>query len=429
MKKKDFKEFAFKGAKNPELLSELRLGKVVNPYFALEQMEQADFAFIIPEFDLNKMSYVELMYQMEDASKRGRWTDLQMRSLMKMLLKQVAHVSVSEKEYVIEKIIKIFRENPSIFSVKTNENYELWLQVENVFENVVNAWKERIQRMNENLLRVNSELQDYDTLTGVYKGRVNYLEEERYLRNELLTQLNKFEDMTGDTYSKSIKSLKDKLLSEEIDTESVVNWIDYGAKRDKPWSVFPWPKEKKEYKQYLDLVDSVKKTLLLISKQRSKLFGTDRVGNASAKIAELEQTIKQRSAEPRQEIQGRYQDLSEQKAHLDQMMEFLEEKIGEQKKSKTARMLRAIRGLKEKGVSLEEKSGVVFADEMAKVYVFDRIVKDTMEKMKKSPVNKDKNEYTIKRIAVRAAERETGLSEETVHNIRIAARYRNQTER
>ena len=56
MKKKDFKEFAFKGAKNPELLSELRLGKVVNPYFALEQMEQADFAFIIPEFDLNTMS-------------------------------------------------------------------------------------------------------------------------------------------------------------------------------------------------------------------------------------------------------------------------------------------------------------------------------------------------------------------------------------
>ena len=382
---------AFKNAQHPDVLFDLRSGKI-QPSVAMSELNSSDFKYIIPKNDFKDLSASEI-YDILSA-RDVRWEQWQVASMMEMIVDKSP--DVNNEEY-LNQIMEIIVVNNQLFLKQTENNHKLWLKIEDKFKNIVQQNKAYEQNLKDSIEKLRTEIKEKESDLESLKKMLSVLRDEKESYVSLERQLESFSHRGGDFIKNNVPVIKRNI-------DNTVNGkFDSMALPEKPWKIIAFPKEKKEYEELCALIANVNRRNAYRKNCRDNTFGEHEF-NLTAKMNEL--GLKQRDIEFERSTRAtvlNQQSLNQRSFYnsAKRISDNLEKNVGEQKNAKADRMQQAREKLKEKGVVLGQKSGVIEADKKAEKIIFDKAVEKMMKKLRATPANAKKSDKELMEIAKR----------------------------
>lgn len=377
---------AFKGAANPDVLFDLRSGKI-HPTVAMPLLSSTDYKYIIPKQDFKDLSISEI-YDILSA-RNVRWEQWQVMSMMDMMVDKVP--DVNNGEYLNE-ILNIVNVNRQLFLKDTNDNYKLWLKIEDKFRNHIDKSKEYIENLRGRIEKLRAEIKANESDIQVINDKLRALNEEKSNFINLERRMSDVSDYGTDYYKRNAKAVQTAL------NNAFNGKYERLSAPEKPWKIFGWDKEKKQYEELLVLIDLVNNYIDSNKEKRDEIFGRHDF-NLTQMHNELRGHINQRNSENYDK--ETYLLKAKSKVGARQIHDVIQENIDKQKTAKKNRMEKAKTKLKEKGVVFGQKSGVVVADKNAEKIIFDNAVEKMMKKLRATPANAKKSDKELMEIAKR----------------------------
>ena len=379
-------EDLFKGATNPQYLYNMRIG-LLDPQSALIRMSRKDMQFIVPRQDFKNLEPDMLYSIMTDSN--YSWNGWQVRSMMEMIVDKAPE---NDTKFLYE-VMQIINANGNVFLTENEDNYKLWLKIEQKYGAMIKAGKEdfaqvkaRIDEMKANQKQNNNDL-------NKVKEKFDYIDSE----------LRKW-----DSYERSVDALKKtkvkadaEAVLQEIREFRVTGQVTQDLKQpQKTWKIFATSNEKADYEKICALVNDVKDFQKKSIEKRMELFGKhkfdlwrmhDELYAKKRKLEDLQQEFGDEIY--RQESRRLRSNRSEIIAS---------DNIDKQKDAKSKRIDKAREKLKEKGVVLGQKSGVVKVDKIVEIREYERALKKMIKIIRATPSNKGKSDREIEIIAIKA---------------------------
>ena len=355
----------FPGAKNPQLLYDLRRGKI-NPRTAMLDMDKDDYKFIVPSQDFIALEPYSLY---EFMSKPGlNWTPAQVRSIMSLIIDKAEPT----KSWLGD-ILKVVNTNKQIFLTKSEDNLKLWVKIESKFAEVIKSEKDYVAGVKKVLEEARAENKKHSDEFNIMIPQEKELKKELYEIQELeriLKWLATNNDNNG-YFKKNANDLLQKLEMFKKTGESIKLEIP-----EKPWRLFAFEKEKKLYGTLVGIINRFNKYVDTSVDERIVLFSEHRFDFAE-KLRNLSEKIRQTENQMRlneDEIRWR------SKVEDNNSGVAIDGYITEQRQAKQKRFETARVKMQEKGFVPGQKSGVVLVDKKIR----DDKIKAKLEQMKKS---------------------------------------------
>ena len=343
----------FPGAKNPELLYDLRRGKI-DASVAMVLIDKADFKFVRPGQDFVTLDANELY---EIMVKPGlNWDAGQVRAIMNLIIEK-ADADI----FYFEEIMKVIDANKHIFLTKNDDNLKLWVKLESKFEKVIKDSKENAAEIKK-LLDASRKIlnDDSQALSNLVNVKEKYMVSETRGLMNISGRIEEFLRMAdgNDFFVGQAKKLKDVYADFLKTGNSIVIEIP-----KKPWKLFAFEKEKALYAELVDLINNFNNFISDAVEERIRLFGEHRF-DANVKRQKIGMDIEKlihEIADWESSVKP-YENWDESKA----VGNVAEMEVKEQKVAKQKRFEAAKKKMQEKGIVAGQKSGVVKADALAR---------------------------------------------------------------
>ena len=377
---------AFRGAKNPDVLYEIRSGRI-NPILGLEKLTQDDARFIIPRNDFKSLSPDDIYNIL--TTRKFQWEPWQVYSLMQLMIDKVPN---ENNEAYYHQMTSFLEKNP-FFLKPTSDNHKLWMRFSDKFENSINKEKSRHNELIKKMADLETQIRDKEYARQPLAAQIQRLTTETNNANALREKAKRILSFNTEYFNKH-----GNLILDTLDNATQQGHYQELKTPVKPWKLFGFDKEKKQYQALLDLVSQVNLFLDIAPEIRDDAFGTHKF-NAKEKLQELSNADFK--------LYNDITTLSGQKNNYNfavsslQTYEVIKENLNKQTAAKKARMDKATQKLKAHGVKFGEKSGVVLADKKAEKILLDRAIEKMMEKLRKTPANAKKSDQELMEIAIR----------------------------
>lgn len=356
----------FPGAKNPQLLYDMRRGKI-NPRTAMLDMDKDDYKFIVPSQDFIALEPYSLY---EFMSKPGlNWSPAQVRSIMIMIVDKAEPT----KAWLAD-ILKVINTNKHIFLTQpTYDNFKLWVKIESKFAEVIKSEKDYVAGVKKVLEEARAENKKHSDEFIIMIPQEKELKKELYEIQELERILKGLATNTDSNgyFKKHANDLLQNLELFKKTGENIKIEIP-----EKPWRLFAFEKEKKLYETLVDMVNRFNRFVNSSIDERIVLFGEHRF-DFTDKYRKLSEKIRQTESQMRlneDEIRWR------SKVEDNNSGVAIDGYIKEQRQAKQKRFETARVKMQEKGFVPGQKSGVVLVDKKIR----DEKIKAKLEQMKKS---------------------------------------------
>ena len=377
---------AFKDAEHPDVLFELRSGKI-HPTLAMQKLKNSDLKYIIPKHDFKDLSISEV-YDILSA-RNIRWEQWQVMSMMNLIVDKVPDV---DNGGYLDQILSIINVNSQLFLKDTNDNHKLWLKIEDKFRAHIDRSKEYTETLKRKIEKLRSDIKANESDINDLKRKLNVLDEERNSFVGLERRISSISDFRTDYYNHQVKVIQDALHNADSGKYEKV------SVPEKPWKVFGWEKEKKQYEELLSVIEQLNNHIDLYKEKRDETFG-EHDFKLTTKSNQLYAKIGQKNEQNRDNLYALRDDepmVRGKRAH-----DIVQENVDKQKNAKKARMEKAQASLREKGVVLGQKSGVIEADKKAKKIIYDKAIEEIMRKLRATPSNARMSEEDLMKIAKR----------------------------
>lgn len=355
----------FPGAKNPQLLYDLRRGKI-NPHTAMLDMDKDDYKFIVPSQDFIALEPYRLYELM---SKPGlNWSPTQVRSIMNLIIDKAEPT----KSWLGD-IVKVVNTNKHIFLTQSEDNLKLWVKIESKFAEVIKSEKDYVAGIKKELEEARAENKKHSDEFKIMVPQESELKKELHEMQELERILKWLAANTDNNgyFKKHANDLLQKLEQFKKTGESIKVEIP-----EKPWRLFAFEKEKKLYGTLVGIINRFNKYVDTSIDERIVLFSehqfdfAEKLRNLSEKIRQTENQMRLNEDEIR--WRSKVEDNNSGVA--------IDGYITEQRQAKQKRFETARVKMQEKGFVPGQKSGVVLVDKKIR----DDKIKAKLEQMKKS---------------------------------------------
>ncbi len=377
---------AFRGATDPELLYEIRSGRI-NPTLGLEKLTQNDTRFIIPRNDFNSLSPSDIYDVLTNG--KIKWEPWQVYSLMQLMIDKVPN---ENNEEYFEQITAFLTRN-GLFSKPTSDNYKLWMQFNDKFRTAIAKDKSAHTELKQKLADMHAQLQKNTSELAPINEQLRTLYTESISESNLRDKIKRIRSFNTEYFNKHTDTILDA-----VNNATQSGQYQKLEKPEKPWKLFGFDKEKKQYQELLDLVAQVNEFLDTARENRDNIFGEH---NFSA--IDKQNKLSRQQHQISQDISTLSKNIEHDEfySRFTPKYEKIKEALDKQTTSKKARMEKAAETLKTRGVKFGEKSGVVLADKNAEKILFNRAIEKTMEKLRKTPANEKKSDQELMEIAIR----------------------------
>jgi len=376
---------AFKDAKHPDVLFELRSGKI-HPTLAMPKLDSSDLKYIIPKHDFMDLDSGQIYDLL--SLRNVRWDQWQVASMMEMIVDKVPDV---DNTAYLNQIMEIITVNNQLFLKNTENNHKLWLKIEDKFKDAAQKNKEYKETLKVSIEKLRADIEKENASLDNLIRKRNYLEYSEKRKNETLqAKMENIRDFGGDYYKNNSEVIKKAL-------DNVLNGkFEKLADPEKPWKLFGFDKEKKQYEELLGLIKSVNMYIEFVKDMRDKEFGQHEFNSWS-----MQSKLQNDISKKQQKINSDEYDIQYNESIISarKPIESVKEKADMQKDAKKARMENYQKKLKEKGVVLGQKSGVVKADEKARAILYNKAVRGIMKKLRTTHANANKSEEELMTIA------------------------------
>ncbi len=376
---------AFKNAENPYVLFELRSGKI-HPTSAMPKLNSSDFKYIIPRHDFMDLDSGQI-YDMLSL-RNVRWEQWQVASMMEMMVDKIP--SVDNTAY-LNQIMEIVSANRPLFLKDTADNHRLWLKIEDKFRDAARQNKEYKEILKGAIEKLRADIEkEGKSLDSLVRKREYLKWSEKRKSETFQARMESVRDFGGDYYKKNAATIKKAL-------DDVLNGnFEKLSEPEKPWKLFAFDKEKKQYEELLELINDVNLYMDYVKDMRNKEFGRYDFNSLSMQN-ELQTDINR----TQQKIDTAISDIqnNENIIRVKKPVETAKEYADKQQEAKKARMENYQKKLKEKGIVLGQKSGVVKVDEKARAILYNKAVRGIMKKLRATSANANKSEEELMTIA------------------------------
>ncbi len=376
---------AFRGATDPELLYEIRSGRI-NPMLALGKLTQNDAKFIIPKNDFKSLLPSEIYIVL--TNRNTQWEPWQVYSLMQLMIEKTPQ---ENNEQYFNQMTEFLARN-SYFSKPTSDNYKLWMQFNDKFRTAIAKNKSAHTELKQKLADMRAQLQKNESELAPINEQLRTLYTESNSANNLREKNKRILSFNTEYFNKH-----GNLILDTLNNATQNGQYQKLETPEKPWKLFGFDKEKKQYQALLDLVAQVNEFLDTARENRDNTFGDH---NFSA--YDKQNKLNNQRYNLTQDMDRLSRKLNDEEFYskIRKNYEIIEENLDKQTTTKKARMEKATKTLQERGVKFGEKSGAVLADKRAEKILFDRAVEKMMEKLRKTPANANKSDQELMKIAV-----------------------------
>ncbi len=378
-RKVDYKKI-FPDAKKPELLYDLRRGKI-DAYMAMQQMDKDDYKFILPSRDFVDLA-PDRLYEL--MSKPGlNWSTAQVRSFMNLIIDKA-----QPTRKWLDDIMRVMYANKAIFMTQTEDNLNLWVKIESKYRELLNLDRDYVTGIKIELEKARRTLQQNAEDIGTLVKKHDLLQRQNIEFNQLNKEVEMLRDHDKDEtdyfyfQAGAVLEALNMFYSQGVAVELEIP--------EKPWRLFAFDKERKFYNQLVDVINKTNKYVKKSVEERNKVFGEHEF-HMYEKLADVTNIIKSNDREG--EKANRY--IAENENVEMFSLGYVDKEIEKQKTAKTQRYDAAKAKMKEKGIITGQKSGVVKADSIAK----QTRIKNKMEQLRTNKAYKGMSEEQLRAVA------------------------------
>lgn len=379
-------EELFKGATNPQYLYNMRIG-LLSPQSALIRMSQKDMQFIVPSQDFKNLE-PDMLYSIMTNSNYS-WNGWQVRSMMEMIVDKAPE---NDTKFLYE-AMQIINANGNVFLTENEDNYKLWLKIDQKYGAMIKAGKEDFAQVKARIDEIKANQKQNNNDLNKVKEKFDYIDSE-------LRKWDSYE-RSADALKKTKVKADAEAVLQEIREFRISGQVTQDLKQpQKTWKIFATSNEKSDYEKICALVNDVKDFQKMSIEKRMELFGKHKF-DLWRMYDEL--YVKKRKLEDLQQEFGDEIYRQESRRLRSNRSEIIaSDNIDKQKDAKSKRIDKAREKLKEKGVVLGQKSGVVKVDKIVEIREYERALKKKIDEIRAMPGNKGKSSREIEIIAIKA---------------------------
>ena len=379
-------EDLFKGATNPQYLYNMRIG-LLDPQSALIRMSRKDMQFIVPRQDFKNLE-PDMLYSIMTNSNYS-WNGWQVRSMMEMIVDKAPE---NDKKFFYE-IMQIINANENVFLSENEDNYKLWLKIDQKYGAMIKAGKEDFAQVKARIDEMKANQKQNDNDLNKVKEKFDYIDSE-------LRKWDSYE-RSADALKKTKVKADAEAVLQEIREFRISGQVTQDLKQpQKTWKIFATSNEKADYEKICTLVQDVNDFRKKSTEKRMELFGKHKF-DLWRKYDEL-YAKKRKLEEQQQEFGDEIYRQESRRLRSNRSEIIASDNIDKQKDAKSKRIDKAREKLKEKGVVLGQKSGVVKVDKIVEIREYERALKKKIDEIRATPSNKGKSDREIEIIAIKA---------------------------